>query len=339
MSKGVKAVSKSPPDPIEVQPFEGYFDSTVSTGSTLLDLAISGSRVRGGGIPGGILLEIYGPSQTGKTAILAELCASAQVRGGDMVFLDPEARLDKDYSRTYGVSINKDNYARPDTVTEIFDYIYKWKPKPKKEHDICVVANDSLAALSTELEMTEGDSMGMRRGKEFSQGLRKTCRIIKNNNWVIACSNQIRHGTLGEFTPGGFGIPFYASLRMRAKFAQEKFLTKTVKFHGRDIEKTIGNRVIVEVKKSSVDDPYRSAEVHIIYKYGIDDIRANLIYCKKMLGDTKFDCFDKEYVLTQRAVEYIEKQNYEDRLREKTIDIWEEIENKFAVKRKPKVRI
>ena len=38
----------------------------VSTGSTLLDLAISGTRVRGGGYPGGILVEIFGASGTGK---------------------------------------------------------------------------------------------------------------------------------------------------------------------------------------------------------------------------------------------------------------------------------
>ena len=31
----------------------------VSTGSTQLDLAIYGGRVRGGGIPGGIIIEIF----------------------------------------------------------------------------------------------------------------------------------------------------------------------------------------------------------------------------------------------------------------------------------------
>ena len=33
---------------------------TVSTGSTLLDLTISGRRRREGGIPGGIIVEIFG---------------------------------------------------------------------------------------------------------------------------------------------------------------------------------------------------------------------------------------------------------------------------------------
>jgi len=340
MTKGIKEVSKSKPEPIEVQPFEGYLDSTVSTGSTLLDLAISGGRVSGGGIPGGILLEVYGPSQTGKTSILSEICASAQLQGGDMVFLDPEARLDKAYASIYGIEIDRDNYERPDTVTDIFDFIFNWKPKPKNEDAVCVIATDSLAALSTELELSEkGDSMGMRRGKEFSEGTRKTCRIIKNNNWIIACSNQIRHGTAGEFTPGGFGIPFHASLRMRVKFApNDRYLTRETKYHGRTVDKTIGIHTIVEIKKSSVDDPYRSADIYIVFGYGIDDIRANLIYCKRMTGATKFDCFDKEYVQTAKAIEFIEEKEYEDKLKEKTIGIWEEVHEKLKVSRKPKIR-
>ena len=42
--------------------YDGSLETVVSTGSTLLDLAISGGRIRGGGIPTGILMEIFGPS-------------------------------------------------------------------------------------------------------------------------------------------------------------------------------------------------------------------------------------------------------------------------------------
>mgnify|MGYP006961769342 CR=1 FL=1 len=37
---------------------DGDISRIISTGSTLLDLAITGGRVRGGGVPGGILVEI-----------------------------------------------------------------------------------------------------------------------------------------------------------------------------------------------------------------------------------------------------------------------------------------
>ena len=78
-------------------PEKGNIDALLSTGSTLLDLAISGGVVRGGGIPGGIMVEIFGPSGSGKTSLLAEICASAIARGGRVRVLDPEGRLNREY--------------------------------------------------------------------------------------------------------------------------------------------------------------------------------------------------------------------------------------------------
>ena len=52
---------------------EGNTETMISTGSTLLDLAISGTRVRGGGLPGGILVEIFGPAGSGKTVYSVKL--------------------------------------------------------------------------------------------------------------------------------------------------------------------------------------------------------------------------------------------------------------------------
>ena len=79
------------------------FERVLSTGSTLLDLAISGQRIHGGGMPGGIMAEISGRPSTGKTAILAELCACAHARKppGDVNYQDPEGRLSAEYQRIY----------------------------------------------------------------------------------------------------------------------------------------------------------------------------------------------------------------------------------------------
>ena len=122
------------------------FDKVISTGSTLLDLAISGGRTYYGGIPGGILVEIYGPAGSGKTAILSEMAAYAQGKKAKAEFMDPEGRLDAEYARIYDMAINKENYSRPDTVTDVFDYI--WKRKTQASNYIDIIGIDSLAALS-----------------------------------------------------------------------------------------------------------------------------------------------------------------------------------------------
>jgi len=311
-------------------------DSVISTGSTLLDLAISGKRRRGGGMPGGIVVEIFGPSSSGKTAILAELCTSAQLLGGNAKFLDPEARLDKEYARIYGMELSKEDYERPDTVEEVFSLIQKWNPSDPSK--INIIGADSLAALSTELEVSKGDKMGMKRAKEFSTGFRKTARMITKNNWIIACTNQIRQGDYGETTPGGMAVAFYSSVRLRIKQREpiEKEITLDKK---KKLKKVIGIESSVYVKKSSVDDPYREVPIYIIFGYGIDDIRGNLQYCKDMREETTFICPDgKSYVSLSMAIQWIEKEGLEDSLKARTINLWEEIESKFAVDRKPKRR-
>lgn len=323
------------------KPNEGNFGLVISTGSTLLDLAISGSKVKGGGIPGGVLVEIAGESQTGKTAILSELCGSTQIRGGEVKSVDPEGRLDQEYVQIYGVRIQEDifDYSRPDTVEEVFELINTWKPK--NPNVLNLFAADSLAALSTTMEMDGEDKMGMKRAKDFSAGLRKTCRMIANNNWVIACTNQLRQDTTGhKVTPGGMGIPFYASIRIKMvpEFKGHKIEKEIELKSGVKVKKVIGVRTVCTVTKS-VDDPFRTAPISIIFGLGVDDIRANLQYYKDMTKETKYNAITKEIGTMDNAIRHIETEGLEKNLRESVITLWEEIQEQFAQNRKRKVRI
>lgn len=309
----------------------------LSTGSTLLDLAISGKVTKRGGVPGGIVIEVYGPSGAGKTAVLTSLAASGQSKGGGARFLDPEARLDQEYSKIYGLSLKRKDYFRPDYVSEMFDHIFTWEPKVKKKNAISVIAADSLAALTTQMEMADGDAYGMRRAKEFSEGLRKTARVIANNKWIVACSNQEREGPHGVSTPGGKGIPYYASLRMRiAKQFPKNKIYKEKKIGSQKVRRVEGIISKVSITKSSIDEPHREAIVYIVFGYGIDDIRGNLQFCKEMTGSTKYDCISKNYVRIDQAISWVEEHEHEEALREMTIELWNDVQKKFRTTRKPK---
>lgn len=307
----------------------------ISTGSTLLDLAITGKEVRGGGIPKGIIFEVYGKHSAGKTTLLLEIGSNVEAKGGETFIQDPEGRLNQAYTSLFDLEITDDNYNRPDTVTELFDSIEKWEPKSSP----AFMATDSLASLSTDLEMEDEDKMGMRRAKEFSQGLRKTARLIANSGWIIGCSNQLRESQSGAFTPGGKGIPYYASLRIELKeLWQGGKIYKQKKIAGKDFKKVIGVRSEAIVTKSSLDDPLRRCNISIMFDYGVDDIRENLQYIKEMEGRKKYFCLDYEYADVNRAVAYIEKNNYENDLRERVIDLWLEVQEKFKIQRKKKRR-
>jgi len=304
----------------------------VSTHSTLLDLAISGGRVYEGGIPCSILCEFYGPAGSGKTAILSEVGASAQELGGEIMYEDPEARLDQEYARIYNIELNKKNYFRPETVSQVFDLVTEWH----KEHynkKIKVALTDSLAALTTDLEIDTGDKMGMRRAKEFSAGFRKSARMISDMLWI--CSNQEREGDKGITTPGGKAIPYYSSLRARIrqvkKIEVEKKLTS-----GTKVSKAIGIESECYISKSTVDDPYRKASVYIVFGYGIDDIRGNLQYLKDMKKTTSYKIGEKSFLGMEQAIKYVEENDKAEDLRKETIETWHEIEELFQFNKERK---
>lgn len=308
---------------------------TVSTGSLLLDLTIGGRRNTWGGVPTGVIMEVFGPSGAGKTSILAEMCGSAVHRGGTIDIQDPEARLDSEYSQIYGVNIDPTIYSRPDTVNEVFERIWK---RANTESPLHVWGIDSLAALSTKLEMEKDDKMGMRRAKEFSEGLRKTCRMIANNPWIMVCTNQVRQSEHGETVPGGNAFPFYSSIRLRVAPTKDWQITKTIKFNVKEHTKVIGIKSKVVVKKSSYDDPFRECTFFIIFGYGVHDIMTNLQFLKDTLGVAMYPAVDKEYQSLEQAVKYIEKNNLEAELRKEVVSVWNELQDKLRVDRKPKQR-
>lgn len=338
--KEKKKAMSNEPDEDDITLSGNFEKGVVSTGSTLLDLAISGNRIRGGGLPAGVMFICYGPSQSGKTALLSQIAGNILEKGGDVFFNDPEARLDQEFSSMFGMRLPEDKYKAPDTVTEVFKSLRTWKPEDPDA--INAIITDSLAALSTntEMENDDGDKMGGRRGKEFSEGLRKHARIIKNKNYIFACSNQIRDKMNAqafeskvEF-PGGKALWFYASIIVR--FNNPSQIRTEVSFHGKKEKRTTGIEVLTVVEKT-VDTPYRKAPLIITFGYGIDDIRANLEYVKKYKGKTTFTV-NGESVGNglEKAIAYVEKNNLEKKLRKEVIDLWYEVESKFVTQRKKK---
>lgn len=311
----------------------------ISTGSTLLDLAISGTAYEGGGLVPGILVEIFGPAGSGKTVLLSEIAGNIQKMGGKVVYYDPEGRLNRQFAKLFGLDFEKMVYSMPNTVTEMFSDIRNWEISDKST--VNGIFADSLAALSTELEMEndEGDKMGMRRAKEFSEQLRKTCRLLVEKNILMVCSNQIRQNVeAGPYSqkyvsPGGEAIPFYSSVRLRTynpkKIKVERIIGKN------KIERVVGVEIEIEVFKNSIDKPYRTAPLTILFDYGIDDIRENLKFLKTFYESNVY-IIDENTKLSnslEKSIEIVEKENLAEVLKQNVIKKWYEIENFFVSRR------
>lgn len=326
------------------QPYEGNFEKMISTGSTLEDLAISGGKVRGGGMPGGIVVEIGGPPSIGKTVALCELAGGIQRKGGSSKYLDPERRLSTTFAQLFGFEISEDKIEAPDTPIDMFEIIRNWKPE--RTDVINGVFVDSTAALASDLEMENKKDEYQRRAKLFSQELRKHARMIKERNLLVVCSNQLREnvnampGQEKYYTPGGQAFDFYASLQIRLtknKTGYEMKRKKTI--HGKEEQRTVGVASQMKVVKSSIWKPYRTAPLYIIFDYGIDDIRANLEFAKKFSDKNVYYAGDEKLSNSlEDSIGIVEENGLEEKLKEATIDIWEEVERKFESSRKKKKR-
>jgi RecA/RadA recombinase len=209
-----------------------------------------------------------------------------------------------------------------------------------------VFGADSLAALSTQMEMDEEDKRGQRRAKEFSEGLRKTCRKIANEEWLMVCTNQIRQGDFGFVTPGGMGLPFYASLRIKLNYGKPQHIVKKKKVNlsedpeakPKEIEKVIGVKTKFTTVKNSIDDPHQEGFFYIVFGYGIDDIRTNLQYMKEKRGETTYDAVQKRFQSLDDACVFVEQEGLEKELRTNVIKMWERIQREFQIPRLPKKR-
>ena len=192
------------------------------------------------------------------------------------------------------------------------------------------------------MDNDDGDKMGGRRGKEYSEGFRKSCREIKKNNYLMLASNQIRDSfaPVGEkfATTGGKAVGFYASVRLRL-YAPEKIRTKEKKIGKKLVKKVVGTKVKVEVYKNSCDIAFRTAYIYIMNGYGIDDIRANLQYVKDYTKNKTYQVRDiKLDTSLDKSCQIVERDNLEGKLKKEVIELWHMIEDKFKIERKPKKR-
>ena len=125
----IKAIEKNVKQEVEApEKYDGDISRIISTGSTLLDLEIMGKRVRGGGLPGGILVEVYGPNSGGKTVLMSEIAGGIQRQKGKVKFFDAEARLSKKFAEIFDFKVVDCEFGVPNQVGDVFLPLMTWNP-------------------------------------------------------------------------------------------------------------------------------------------------------------------------------------------------------------------
>ena len=256
----------------------------VSTGSTMLDLAISNRP--NGGFPVGRITEIFGAEASGKSLLASHALASTQKKGGLAVYFDTEAAVSREYLQAIGVDTSKLLYINLECLEDIFasiESIIERVRKANKDKIVTIVV-DSIMGATTKVELEadyEKDGWATTKAIVLSKAMRKITGMIARQNICLILTNQLRvklGATFGDTdtTSGGKAVGFHSSVRIKLQSMGQ------LKGDINGIETPIGVKTKAIVKKNRLGPPLRSIFYDIFFASGIDDYGSWLNFLKEL---------------------------------------------------------
>lgn len=237
----------------------------IDTGFVPLNQIMSGRN--DGGLPQGRLIEVYGPSSAGKTALATEWMKMAQTMGGAAGFRDWERSFSQQVAQDgFGLDLTPPywSYKKPRTWEEgnmqALAYA-RWLREKGVIHEKApiLIVLDSIASAVPKSsadkdmdELTMNDTTALAR--VTSTTLKSVALAAEDYNATFLYLNQIRTKPGVAYgdpttTPGGGAMEFYATCRLA--LSREKVM-KTVA-GGKEF---VGQNINIKCVKSKLTKPF-----------------------------------------------------------------------------------
>jgi hypothetical protein len=262
----------------------------VSSGSTLLDVHVTGKR--GAGFKKGTYVLFVGDSESGKTCTavtcLAEAARNPAFDDYSLILDDVEygmlADLDQYFGQTLSQRIQAPNDGNcSESLDECYDNI-----ENALDHGPCIYVVDSMDVLDAKDDQKKAEEdkkarkAGMAKAKMNSTRLRRIVNKIKKTGSILIIISQTRDnvgfGFETKTRAGGRALKFYAHLEIWTsivkKLKKKSRLSKQVKEKDREI----GAITQLQVKKNRYYGWKGTVQIPFLRGYGIDDIGSCIDY-------------------------------------------------------------
>jgi protein RecA len=271
----------------------------IDTGFPPLNKIMSGRY--DGGLPFGRMVEMFGESSTGKTALATQWMVNAQKMGGVAGFIDWERSFDVSLAEGFGLEAKRPKwiYAKPKTWEEgnvvaakackiireskaiaddapilfVFDSIASALPKSQADKEIDEYTMNDTTALA----------------RVTSTTLKAMAQHCEEFNATFLYLNQMRlkpgvvYGD-PRTTPGGKAMEFYSTARLA--LGRQKIMEQ------QDGEKTfVGQNISIQCVKSKMTKPFQETSIRMSF----DE-----------LGAAQFDTITSllEYMIDRKLIAY-----------------------------------
>jgi recombination protein RecA len=278
----------------------GKMDSVkyfLDTGSLAVNFICSGKFIKGG-VPGGKITEIYGPSSSGKSLLAANVLHGCQKLGGWPIILDCENATNGEFmAKTSHLNLNRVIRYTPMSLEQAFLKIHNVAKKIREKvgPDVPIIfIYDSISVSPCERELKETElpenykpsdwkklvgrqEQPGERAKVCSKEFRKLQAVMEEMNVTLVVLNQTRekigvmYGNPETTAGGGNALPFYASCRLRT--ATRK------KIENKRLETFAGvNMHVKNVKNRSFRPFVESEGIKLYFDTGVNPI-SGLLSC------------------------------------------------------------
>mgnify|MGYP003344350030 CR=1 FL=1 len=199
--------------------------------------------------------------------------------------IDTENALSTEFLSAIGLNLKEMLYVPLETVEDIFETVETIieKVRSSDKNRLVTIVVDSIAGASTKTEMAadfDKDGYATAKALIISKAMRKITNLIGRERICLIFTNQLRQKLNAPAfsdpwtTPGGKGIPFHASVRIRLS----SIGAIKAKVNGQDT--IVGSRVKAKLVKNRVGPPLRECEYEVYFDSGIDDYSSWLTTMK-----------------------------------------------------------